>query len=253
MTLHQETLLSLIGRYRILLDADILLELLHNRSPFVEEAEQLCKRLQESEHIDFFITDQALKRIEVYAPSFKEYINFAHFLSGGFDQNIISVNAHIIEKARRLYFPDFDSATEYVCAKEHDLDAIITQNPSNYTGADIPIWSISNLDTRIVFENQFTPLKRQQQSKLNNDKCFEAYADGRQIVRISASEVERFSFSLPALEAQRLREAAKKSSVSKMIRDSLHLQLYLEEQIADGGEIYVKTGTGELLKLIFGS
>ena len=72
-------------------------------------------------------------------------------------------------------------------------------------------------------------------------------------VALAPTEVERFSFSLPAEEAQKLRQAAQSSSISKKVRESLQTQIYLEDQIAAGGSVYVKTGDGELLKLVFQS
>ena len=69
------------------------------------------------------------------------------------------------------------------------------------------------------------------------------------VVKLSVSEVERFSISLPGIEAQRLRQANRKGSISKKIREAINLQLFLEGEIAAGGEVYVKTGDGELLKL----
>ncbi|MEM8611163.1 MAG: hypothetical protein AAGF93_04015 [Cyanobacteria bacterium P01_H01_bin.105] len=70
-------------------------------------------------------------------------------------------------------------------------------------------------------------------------------------VTLSLADVERFSFSLPAEEAQKLRQAAQNSSISKKVREALKTQFYLDDQIAAGGSIYVKTGDGELLKLVF--
>lgn len=62
-------------------------------------------------------------------------------------------------------------------------------------------------------------------------------------------EYERFSVSLPTVEAQQLREAAKGGSISQKVRDAVQTQLFCEEIIEEGGEIYAVTKDGEVKRL----
>lgn len=286
MNSYQHSLRPRNSKYLVLLDADLLLELLHhNRSPFVEEVEELFYgNLKTIEYIDFVITDKALRRIIIEPLNIKEGISAAIAFSKSFAKNnIIQVNASIIEQARRLDFPDFDSAIEHVCAKEYGLDAIITQNPSNYPASEIPIWSIPSVDKRISLENQIIAPQRVSQQKwlhgvhlndftlepflekairsffyklsvsISEEEGFrfslpdmDAQSSQQATQKISISGMnykERLSFTLPAIEAQRLRQATKKGSISKKIRDAINLQLYLEEKLANDREDSLKTGS----------
>ena len=160
MTLNQLALPPISGKYRALLDSDILLELLHNRSPFVEEAEHLFDQIREDNSVELYITDRVLKRIVVEHEDIQHALKVADYVQKSFEQNIIQVSEFIKTQAREVKFPDFESAIEHVCAEEYELDAIITQNPSNYPNASIPIWSVSNLEERVVLEKRLAiPLK----------------------------------------------------------------------------------------------
>ena len=160
MTLNQLALPPISGKYRALLDSDILLELLNNRSPFVEEAEHLFEQLREDNSVELYITDRALRRIVCEHRNLQHALKVADYFQKSFEQNIIQVSEFIKTQAREVKFPDFESAIEHVCAEEYELDAIITQNPSNYPNASIAIWSVSKLEERVVLEKQLaTPLK----------------------------------------------------------------------------------------------
>lgn len=144
------------GVYRVLLDADILLELLYNRSPFVEEVEFLLAELRELSILELYITDKAIRRISVEHEDIETATVASHYFRERFQERIIDVDKSIIERARETAFPDFESAIEHACSIEHRLHAIISQNPSNYPNSAIPIWSILELRERLNLECKLT-------------------------------------------------------------------------------------------------
>lgn len=79
----------------------------------------------------------------------------------------------------------------------------------------------------------------------------ELLTEGVEEVQLPGFEIERLSVSLPAKEAQKLREAAGDGSISKKIRQSIDTQLYLEDQIENGGQVYVRTKDDDFKKLTF--
>ncbi|NER79352.1 MAG: hypothetical protein F6K42_07155 [Leptolyngbya sp. SIO1D8] len=134
------------------MDADVLLEMLNERRHYGDDALYLCEILEKSRDVDLFILEKAFKRVTIEASTFQEGIDFASELydrfAEGLGANIIKPNEAIRQLALESPLPDYDSAIEHACAKEHNLDAIITHNPANYFGSEIPIWSVSDLDRR---------------------------------------------------------------------------------------------------------
>jgi hypothetical protein len=78
-----------------------------------------------------------------------------------------------------------------------------------------------------------------------------ALTEGVEEMQLPGFEIERLSVSLPAKEAQKLREAAGDGSISKKIRQAIDTQLFLEDQIKNGGGVYVKTKDDDFKKLTF--
>lgn len=174
MTSSQLTFPSIPKQYRALLDGDILIELFYNRGGFIEEIEFFLDSLAKLNNSRFYITDKALRRFEaeyvdqsnrvllqidvedVYqselkASEFKAVINYFHAL---FEENTVTVTNSIVQQARELSLPDFDSAIEHVCAQEHELDAIITQNPSNFPNTQLAIIPLEDIATSLSLANQ---------------------------------------------------------------------------------------------------
>jgi predicted nucleic acid-binding protein len=58
---------------------------------------------------------------------------------------ICSVDRDILEAAFASNLRDFEDAVQLACAIAEDLDAIITRNPQDFTGAALPILSASEL------------------------------------------------------------------------------------------------------------
>ena len=125
--------------------------------------------------LDLYITNRALRRIEFEHDDIEYASEVAEYFHKCFVDNIIKVKKSTISKARKLEVPDFDSAIEHVCAEENRLDAIITQNPSNYPGSTIPIWSIDDLREKLDVEG-FSLSSRERTVRERHQACDEAFA-----------------------------------------------------------------------------
>lgn len=146
-----------LPQVRVLLDADVVLELFINRSPFVEEAEelqQLLVNLENSYLIEVYITDKCLRRIclELGENDIELGEKAVAYVKTKLNLKAIGIDQNLREQARTSPLRDFDSAEEVACAIAINLDAIITQNPQNFDGATLPIWSVANLLERISLE-----------------------------------------------------------------------------------------------------
>ena len=160
----QQALLSVPQRHRALLDGDILIELFYNRGGFVEEIESFLDSLAKLNDSTFYITDKALRQFEVehigqcvLLQSNLEHIDeselrvVTNYFRKLFDNNTITVTHSIVQKARKLGFPDFDSAIEHICALEYELDAIITQNPSNFPNTKLAVIPLKDIATSLSY------------------------------------------------------------------------------------------------------
>lgn len=143
--------------YRVLLDGDVLTELLYYRGSFAEDIELLLGSLAKNKNSDFYITDKAIRQLEAEHSDPLVSEEAAIYFRELFGNNILAVTNSIIQEARQLNFPDFDSAIEHVCAQEYGLTGIITLNQANFPNATIQIWPISILEKMIKLEQHLEP------------------------------------------------------------------------------------------------
>ncbi len=135
-------------KIRVLVDADVWLELFINRSSFVENAEKLQQLLLDPEYspwIEVYTTSKCLRRIRYELGESDSNLGedaVAYVETMGV--KVIPIDESLREKARTYSLRDFDSAEEVACATANNLDAIITLNPQNFDGANLPIWSVSS-------------------------------------------------------------------------------------------------------------
>ena len=132
---------------RVLIDTNIVLDLLQEREPFVENAAKLFERIDAGE-IEGFITATTITNIYYIVRKAAGKVvaqdAIAQILS---DLNICAVDLNILEQALALNFEDFEDAVQYACAVVHNLDAIVTRDQSGFVNAEIPVVLPENLDT----------------------------------------------------------------------------------------------------------
>lgn len=58
---------------------------------------------------------------------------------------ICNVNRNILETAFASNLRDFEDAVQLACAYAKNVDAIITRNADDFTGASLPILSVQQL------------------------------------------------------------------------------------------------------------
>lgn len=149
---------------RVLVDADVVLELFINRSGFVEDAEKLLIEIGQSQQIEVYVTDKCLKRIRLELSATDDQLGelAAYKVKAMLNSRIIKIDSNIREQARKSSIKDFDSAEEVACATILNFDAIVTQNPQNFDEAILPIWSVNQLiQYQIECQNQINSKNRE--------------------------------------------------------------------------------------------
>jgi phycoerythrin alpha chain len=131
---------------RVLVDADLVLELFTNRAGYAEAAETLLSVTALGTE-QFYVTDQCLEKVCFYLgkPDPKLGLEAAARVAQMVNGNIILIQQPHIEMARNLPLEDFDAAVEVACAKVMHLHAIVTHRPKTFDGSQVPIWTIDDL------------------------------------------------------------------------------------------------------------
>ena len=132
---------------RVLIDTNVVLDLLQEREPFVENATRLFERIDAVE-IEGFITATTITNIYYSVRKVAGRVvaqeAIAQILS---DLNICAVDLNVLEQALSLNFEDFEDAVQYACAVVNNLDAIVTRDLSGFVNAEIPVVLPENLDS----------------------------------------------------------------------------------------------------------
>ena len=144
-----------VNNEKVLVDADVILELFLNRSGFVENIEKLLEEAEKTKSVELYVTDKCLRRIPLELDDANSELaeQSVAFIKRFFNDRIIKIDSALKEQARKYALPDFDSALELACAIEMYLGAIVTLNPSNFCAdVDLGIWSPAELLQRLPLE-----------------------------------------------------------------------------------------------------
>ena len=132
---------------RVLIDTNIVLDLLQERKPFVENAARLFERVDTGEIEGliaattitniYYIVRRAAGRVAAQGAIAQVLV----------DLTICTVDLEILEQAHALDFEDFEDAVQYACAVVHRVDAIVTRDVAGFANSEIPVVLPEDLDT----------------------------------------------------------------------------------------------------------
>lgn len=124
---------------RVLIDTNIILDILQEREPFVEDAARLFERLDGGE-LEGFIAATTITNI-YYIIRKAAGIEAARdaIAQTLIDLQICAVDRDILERASALNFQDFEDAVQHACAVVYNVDAIVTRDLAGFVEAEIPV------------------------------------------------------------------------------------------------------------------
>jgi predicted nucleic acid-binding protein len=130
---------------QVLVDADMVLEALLNRSRFVADSEALVEIVQ-TRKIQGYICELGLEKIYSVASRLENSLAAEEVVCGiQAMMRRCPVDANLLQQARSLNIQDFESAVEVACAIAFKLGAIVTQKPEDFAGADLSVLSVNDL------------------------------------------------------------------------------------------------------------
>ena len=138
---------------RILVDADCVLELFVERGGYVEDAENLLVDMIQSPLIELHVIEKCLDDVYFYRIKLEDVRDGEEavaMIQEKLHDCIVEVDRSLIEEARTTYtfIKDLDSAIEVAYAIKENLGAIVTFNPDNFRGANLPVLSVQELSER---------------------------------------------------------------------------------------------------------
>jgi hypothetical protein len=140
---------------KILIDADLILEILINRNAFGEDGSKLIDIVHPS--LQMYITDIGWQKIYTYTKCLQNH-KIAEIVINWLQDKIriCTVEKIVLQQARSSPLKDFESAVELVCVNCEELDAIVTHNLNNFAEAPNKywIWSLAELWVRVNLELQ---------------------------------------------------------------------------------------------------
>mgnify|MGYP001800349369 FL=1 len=134
---------------KILVDTNIVLDVLLDREPFVEDAIQIFE-LIEIGKVQGFIAATTITNIFYILRKLlgrEPTILAIQKLLLSFD--LCAVDRQTIEWAVAKNLKDFEDGVQAACANINELDAIVTRNGSDFLGVSLPVFSAAELVTHL--------------------------------------------------------------------------------------------------------
>ena len=125
---------------RVLFDINVVLDVLLNREAFVEEAARLMGMVEHGviegylcattiTTLDYLMTKATDRRTA--KTGVRRLLTLFH---------IAEVNAAVLEMAMDSNFDDFEDAVQYYAGIICGIDGLVTRNPKDYRGSDLPVY-----------------------------------------------------------------------------------------------------------------
>lgn len=129
---------------RVLFDTNIILDLFLDRPPFSDEAAQLWQANTDGRLEGFIsaITPVNLfyiaRRLKDRSVAFQAVAELLAVMS------VCPVDQAILQTALTLPFTDYEDAVQHASATGYGIQAIVTRNPKDFTGATAPVFLPQN-------------------------------------------------------------------------------------------------------------
>jgi len=127
---------------KVLIDTNIVLDVLLNRKPFVENALKVFRQAEKG-RIEAYITASSITDLvyilrKAYSLTeikthLKEMLQFI---------KLAGINPSMINDALNNDAPDFEDAVMMVCARQSGIEIIITRNKADFKNSDVPCISL---------------------------------------------------------------------------------------------------------------
>ncbi|NJN04414.1 MAG: PIN domain-containing protein [Leptolyngbyaceae cyanobacterium SL_1_1] len=130
---------------KILIDTNIVLDLILERQPFVENAVLIFEQIERGNLAGYVAATTITNIFYILRKAEGREVALAaiHRLLVGLQ--FCAVDRQTIETALSLGLKDFEDSIQLACATLDQLDAIVTRDPKDFSGSNLPIYSPTEL------------------------------------------------------------------------------------------------------------
>lgn len=130
---------------RVLFDTNVILDLFLDRFPFADEAAELWQANSDG-HLEGFVLAITLVNLFYIARRLKDRsVAFQAVTEVLAAMSVCPVDQIILQTALTLPFTDYEDAVQHASATGYGVQAIVTRNPKDFTGAAMTIFSPTEL------------------------------------------------------------------------------------------------------------
>ncbi len=134
---------------RVLIDTNIILDLLLSREPFVEAAEALFGLIERSQLQGYIAATTITNIFYILNKSQGREVALQAISRITAGLEICPVDRFSIDQALASNLKDFEDGIQYACATLNQLDAIVTRDASGFTGIQLPVLSIAEIQAQL--------------------------------------------------------------------------------------------------------
>lgn len=125
---------------KVFLDTNVLLDFVTGRDGF-ENASSILQ-LGEENKVILMTSFLSMANTAYVAKRGRNQLELYELLQGLSEMvHTLSMNEMQLQEALSIIVPDFEDMLQFVCAKEHDCDAIITRNKKDFVFSTIPLYT----------------------------------------------------------------------------------------------------------------
>ena len=126
---------------KLLIDTNVVLDVLLKREPFFKAAAEVLNLAQRSD-VREYVSASAITDIYYIARrQMKDHAAVKDLLKRLLMVvSVAAVSEQEIQNALGLAWTDFEDSVQYSVALLNEMDGIVTRNPADYQGSNIPIW-----------------------------------------------------------------------------------------------------------------
>jgi predicted nucleic acid-binding protein len=126
---------------RVLLDTNVVLDVLLERDPWLEDAQALWQAVDDGQ-LTAYLPASVLTDIFYVARRLTDIVQARRAVQVCLDAfEIAGVDRGVLERAQVLAGPDFEDNVQIACAELNELEAVVTRDPDGYAGSTVPVWS----------------------------------------------------------------------------------------------------------------
>lgn len=128
---------------KLFLDTNILIDVIANRKPWVDEALVLLE-LAKQKKLTLIVADFSfINQAYITRKLFTQEELYALFSDLCLYVKVVEVGGMIIKKSFQKRWKDMEDCVQYLVAKREEADYLITRNEKDFSDSDIPVLSPS--------------------------------------------------------------------------------------------------------------